>query len=187
MHLSVECVRVDRLPIDVPEDETVVGLKWRIHDRTSITPDQQRIVFKGGILDDEARLQRCGVATGSVVYMVATRAVMENLRRSHSMAALGAPYETPEKSMSVGDLRFSSALREVTEDDFNLERQRAVDIRFNRTEMKIGGLRHIEKTYRELDSYWDKINRVDAFHQKTVIPERPSCPCTDSLPNPFGL
>lgn len=188
MHLSVRW-RVDCLPMDVPEDETVFGLKCHISERVAnMPPEYQLLLFKGAFLEDPARLQGCGVAHGSVLHMVPNKGVMENMKRSHSNVTLHSLNSNP-RSMSIGDLRFHTALNSLREEDLALSHQRQLDIRMNQIEMKPGGFGSIVTQWRQLCDFWERQCSPQRRYQPapTIIPSKPDGPCEDPLPVPWTV
>lgn len=189
MHLSIRWMKVDCLPMDVPGDETVFGLKCHINKRISMPPEHQWLIFRGGLLEDQAMLQLYGVATGSVVYMVPNKGAIESLKRSHSNAALHSLHSNPQGSMSIGDLRFAAALKNLKEDDFTFVSQRNRDLRMNQCETRPGKYMYLEKTYHQLSAFWEKQHSspYKGHQHKTVIPPKCNAPCEDPLPNPWAI
>jgi hypothetical protein len=59
-----------RFPVACTPDETVEDLKHHILGIEGIPLDQQRLIFAGRQLEDDAELSRCGLSNGCTLHLV---------------------------------------------------------------------------------------------------------------------
>jgi len=55
---------------DIDPEETILNIKHQLNEKTDISHNMCRLIFKGKILKDDASLQSSGVVEGSVVHIV---------------------------------------------------------------------------------------------------------------------
>ena len=58
------------IPIDVDQGYSVIETKEKIESVEGIPPDQQRLVFEGKQLEDDANLTDYGICEGSKIYVI---------------------------------------------------------------------------------------------------------------------
>lgn len=181
MHLSV-ALKTEQIPIDVPADETVLGLKQKINLHIQVPPIQQYLIFQGIVLrHDHSPLQKYGVESGSVVEVHVT----PNRPRSKSMANL--PEQLAQKSigsLSVDDLRLNHCTKDLTEDDGSLQRLIQLDVALNHWELVPGCFRKIQREFESISESLDRTEEVDRRQPKTIIPKKADAPSSDPLPLP---
>ena len=56
---------------EVFKTDKVVDVKKKIHEKIGLAPDEQKLVFQGGILEDEKTMDEYQVAEKSVINVVA--------------------------------------------------------------------------------------------------------------------
>ena len=185
MHLSV-ALKTRRIPMDVPTDETVFGLKSRIDIEIRVPPVHQQLFFNGSILNqDDSHLQYYGVESGSEVHV---RVEAPNARSASMVNISERVFGRPHASVSMGDLRVLHVIKDVTEDDLSDPRLRLQDCFFQRMELVPGGFRKVERDYREIVEALERDREARARPApKTVIPEKPDAPCCDPMPFRFTM
>ena len=185
MHLSV-ALKTRRIPMDVPMDETVLGLKSRIDLEIRVPPVHQQLFFNGSILNqDDSHLQYYGVASGSEVHV---RVEAPNARSTSMVNISEHVLNRPHASVSMGDLRVLQVSKDVTEDDVTDQRLRLQDCFFKRMELVPGGLRMVERDYREITEALERAQEARARPApKTVIPKKPDAPCCEPMPVRFTM
>ena len=58
------------ITIEVAQDDKIINLKIKIHDKVDIPPEQQCLIFHGRKLDDEKTIADCNIVKETTIYLV---------------------------------------------------------------------------------------------------------------------
>lgn len=72
MQVKVKTLTGRDIPVDVESNDKIIRIKEMMEEKEGIPPSQQRLIFNGSQLDDEATVQSSGIIAGSSLHLVLT-------------------------------------------------------------------------------------------------------------------
>lgn len=72
MQISVKTLTGRDIPVDVEPADRVMRIKELMEEREGIPPVQQRLIFNGSQLNDDATIQELGIQPGANLHLVLT-------------------------------------------------------------------------------------------------------------------
>lgn len=70
INLTIKCSNADKVEVKIEDNSTVFNLKEKIGAALNLTPQQQRLIYKGKVLKDESTLDFYKILDGHTVHMV---------------------------------------------------------------------------------------------------------------------
>lgn len=70
MQIKVKTLTGKEIPIDIEPDDTVARIKERLEEKQGIPPEQQRLIFQGKQMKDDATAKSFNIIGGSVLHLV---------------------------------------------------------------------------------------------------------------------
>ena len=198
-------VEVDSLDSDVSE------LKQKIFVVSGIKPQNQTVVVKGKILEDNHKLKEFNLREMSKVFIAIKKeekkprsipmsnkkeAAFLKMMGSLSSDKLAECIETlkktnPEYSYLFNDVdTVEELLMESRNPEGHFEKQRSFDRMMDRNESEPGGFQELVSRYYKIEEILEKNElaaQSELYQQETIIPEKPDAPSTTSLPSPFAI
>lgn len=86
IQIVIKTVHNDLHNLSVDRSTTVIDLKSRIHDVTSISVDRQRLIYRGRVLQDESSVRDYNIEDGHTVHMVARPVNYQELQQNAELA-----------------------------------------------------------------------------------------------------
>lgn len=207
MRIIVSPVRDESFLVEVQDTGTVSDLKHEIYIMFGYIPQNQTIVYKGKVLDNETQLKTKGIHEMSKVYMTYKKPkVVKRNRNSNFAPSLLATHlanvedlteciealkqRNPKASYVFNDAETVSELVQKTLDpEIQLQRQREMDIVLDSQEMHAGGFQELVSRYHLIEEVYEnsQLENEKLIKTETVIPQRPAHPSTTKLPTPYGF
>eukprot|EP01116_Phalansterium_solitarium_P004943 TRINITY_DN16183_c0_g1_i1.p1 TRINITY_DN16183_c0_g1~~TRINITY_DN16183_c0_g1_i1.p1 ORF type:complete len:144 (-),score=9.88 TRINITY_DN16183_c0_g1_i1:171-602(-) len=70
LHITVKTLNGRAIELDIDGFDTIASVKQLISEREGIPPRQQKLVFHGKQIHDEATVEGCGIINRSLIYLV---------------------------------------------------------------------------------------------------------------------
>ena len=70
MQIHIKTMQGETFTLDVATNSTVGSVKLKLARHVRVRPDQQRLIFNGGQIQDEWIVEDCGITDGSHVQMI---------------------------------------------------------------------------------------------------------------------
>jgi hypothetical protein len=191
LHIAVAVTNMaSYLAMSVPRDETVIGLKGKIRIRIPVEPPEQRIVFRGSVLDDDQSfLHSHGVRSGCRLHMVPHPSSTLRCRSTCDLCLLARPPAPRPGSFSVSDIHYERSLQGLRAEGTSLEQLRDVDTAISKAEMTRLGHCALVRSVGPVGDFMNRRFRPPAHREVTVIGPPATRPSVDPLPlkYPFAI
>ncbi|KAM9897089.1 hypothetical protein OXX79_007086 [Metschnikowia pulcherrima] len=72
MQVKVKTLTGRDIPVDVEPTDKVIRIKEMMEEKEGIPPAQQRLIFNGSQLNDDATVEAAGIQPGTSLHLVLT-------------------------------------------------------------------------------------------------------------------
>jgi hypothetical protein len=70
MKITVKTMSGTMYHFNLEDTDKIEALKKKVQQKVALTPDQQRLVYKGKILPDDKTPNECGVQAGETIQLI---------------------------------------------------------------------------------------------------------------------
>lgn len=115
LHINVKGVGgVEDTSVQCRDDATVLNLKEQIQLANSIVPSQQKIIFKGRVLEDHMELQAVGIGNDTTIFLVKTKSTDAPApARTPARGASSNPFGDSSENAMWARLQQAPAMRQI--------------------------------------------------------------------------
>lgn len=99
--INIKCSNSDKSSIVAATSLTIKEVKDKIADKTSVSAELQRLIYKGRVLKDDSTVEDYKISDGDVIHMVKGAAAAAASPPSAAPTSIPAPVSAPTASTNL--------------------------------------------------------------------------------------